>query len=90
MTCGTKTIISDINGPPNVVEKSKSAPGPSCKKNGMYSRRMITKIPPTMHKAYFHQTLKKALIPGSFVPLTLPVAKILELLRPKNIANIGK
>ena len=90
ITCGAKTINSDINGPPKVVENNKSAPGPSCKKNGMYSIRITTKIPPTIHKAYFHQTLKKALIPFSEVPGTLLEAKILELLRIKKTTNIGK
>ena len=78
-----------MNGPPNVVENNKSAPGPSCMKNGMYSIKTTNKIPPTMHKAYFHQTLKKALMPFSFVPATLLDAKIFELLRIKNTAKIG-
>ena len=89
-TCGAKTIRSDMNGPPKVVENNKSAPGPNCKKNGTYSIRITTKMPPTIHNAYFHQTLKKALTPLSPVPGTLLDAKILELLRMKNTTNIGK
>ena len=89
ITCGAKTINNDMNGPPNVGENNKSAPGPSCMKNGIYSSKTMNKIPPTIHKAYFHQTLKKALIPFSLVPTTLLPAKILELLRMKNTANIG-
>ena len=89
ITCGAKTINRDMNGPPNVVENIKSAPGPSCMKNGMYSIKTIKRIPPTMHKAYFHQTLKKDLNPFSFVPGSLFDAKIFELLRIKNTAKIG-
>ena len=90
ITCGAKTINSDMNGPPNVDENNRSAPGPNCKKNGMYSIKMINRIPPTIHKAYFHHTLKKALMPFSFVPGTLLVANIFELLRTKKTMNIGK
>ena len=80
----------DINGPPKVEENNKSAPGPSCAKNGIYSSKTMTRMPPTMHKAYFHHTLKKALTPGSPVPATLLEAKILELLRTKKMMKIGK
>ena len=90
ITCGANTISSDINGPPKVVENNKSAPGPNCKKNGIYSINTINRTPPTMHRAYFHQTLRNPLIPGSLVPTALLAANILELLRPKNIAKIGK
>ena len=90
ITCGAKTINNDMNGPPNVGENNKSAPGPNCMKNGMYSSKTMNKIPPTIHKAYLHQTLKKALNPLSFVPGNLLEAKILELLRTKNTINIGK
>ena len=90
ITCGANTINNDMNGPPNVVENNKSAPGPNCKKNGTYSNKIMNKMPPTIHKAYFHQTLKKALTPCSFVPGTLLDAKIFELLRTKKIAKIGR
>ena len=90
MTCGAKTINSDMNGPPNVDENSKSAPGPACKKNGIYSIKTISKIPPTIHKAYFHQTFMKALKPFSFVPGKRLEAKIFELLSMKKIMKIGK
>lgn len=79
-----------MNGPPKVEENNKSAPGPNCKKNGIYSSKMMVRIPPTMHNAYFHQTLKKALNPLSFVPGNLLEAKIFELLSTKNTINIGK
>ena len=57
-----------MNGPPKVVLKTRSAPGPIPAKKGIYSSKIINKMPPTMHKAYFHHTLKKALAPDSFVP----------------------
>ena len=89
MICGTKTIINDMNGPPKVDENNKSTPGPKFAKNGMYSIKMMIKIPPHIDKAYFHHTLKKFLIPGSVVPSTLPQAKILLLLKMKNKAKTG-
>ena len=88
--CGTNTIINDINGPPKVEENNKSTPGPILAKNGMYSNKMMKIIPPAIHKAYFHQTFMKFLNPGSVVPCTLPIAKILELFKTKNTKNIGK
>ena len=79
-----------MNGPPKVEENNKSAPGPSCAKNGIYSIKIMRIIPPTIHNAYFHQHLKNPLMPGSTVPTALLEAKIFELLRTKNNANIGK
>lgn len=89
ITCGANTINSDINGPPNVVPKIKSAPGPIPIKNGMYSKRMIKRMPPTILSAYFHHTLKKALTPSSPVPLTRLPVKIFELFKMKNRAKNG-
>ena len=88
--CGTKTIINDMNGPPKVDENNKSTPGPILAKNGMYSNKMIKIIPPAIQRAYFHQTFMKFLKPGSVVPSTLPIAKILELFKTKNTKNIGR
>ena len=51
ITCGANTIRRDIKGPPKVGEKSKSAPGPIPKKNGMYSIKITIKIPPTIASA---------------------------------------
>ena len=81
MTCGTKTIINDINGPPNVGENNKSTPGPAPIKNGMYSISIKINIPPHIHKAFLHHDLKNPLHPSASASLCLRDPKIFELLR---------
>ena len=78
-----------MNGPPNVDPKSRSAPGPIPRKNGMYSRRMTRRIPPAMQKAFFHHALKKPLAPGSALWMARIWAKILLLFSRKKTANTG-
>ena len=81
ITCGKKTIRRDINGPPNVDEKSKSAPGPTPAKNGMYSIKVINKTPPTIDKATLQKVLRNPFAPGIDVHLVLFFAKIAELFK---------
>ena len=63
MICGSNRIINDINGPPKVEPNSRSAPGPTPAKNGMYSISTIRMMPPHMTKAVRSQVLKKPTAP---------------------------
>lgn len=81
ITCGTKTINRDINGPPKVEEKRRSAPGPIWRKKGMYSIKVINKTPPTIESATLHSVWKNPLGPFIEVYLVLFLAKIAELFR---------
>ena len=68
---------------------NKSAPGPIPKKNGIYSIRITTKIPPTIQIALWNQEIKKDFAPFIPASFTLICANILLLLRRKKRANIG-
>jgi len=88
--CGAKTIIRDMNGPPNVGLNRRSAPGPHPMKKGMYSTKINNRMPPTISRAFLDQQERKPLKPFLAVPLFLICAKILELFKMKKIAKIGK
>ena len=88
-TCGTNRMSSDINGPPNVEPKSRSAPGAILRKNGIYSISAMTSTPPTIISAFRHQQPIKPAKPGLYVASQREDAMILLLLRIKNSAKTG-
>ena len=70
-----------MNGPPNVGENKRSAPGPSCIKNGMYSSNVIKRTPPAIERATLQNVLINPFAPFIEVYFVLFLAKIAELFK---------
>ena len=81
MTWGTKSIRSDMKGPPNVKPKSRSIPGPAPAKKGIYSIKVTSRTPPAIMRRLVPQLCIKPTKPSLYTALVLNPAMILLLLR---------